>query len=124
MRFECNCTNEAEFRCMVDEIRDEKCGFNFEIGARLWYTPEGFDKSIMVEYEVATKDNRELLEDDNAPDWLTAYEVNNEEDDDCSDQIDTETIDSEIRFDALEKTMLDFAKKIFEECYDESVIKD
>lgn len=117
MRFECNCMNETEFKEMLDEIRNEEFWTNYEIGARLWFTPEGFNKTIMVEYQIATKDCRELVGDDDVADWFTAYEVENEDDYDCSDEIDTDETDDGLMLCNLEKAMCDFAKKIFETCY-------
>ena len=117
MKFDCNCNNELEFREMVEEIHDAKDGFNFEVGARLWYTPDGFNKTIMVEYQVTTKECKELVENDDEPDWLTAYEVDDEDDDDCSDEIFTETIETNIKLAGLEDSMLDFAKNVYKRFY-------
>lgn len=117
MRFECNCKNEFEFQNMLDEVHNEKWGTNFEIGARLWYTPNGFNKTIMVEYQITTKDCKELVENDDEPDWLTGYEVDDENDDDCSDEIFTETIETNIKLKELEDSMLDFAKYIYKKFY-------
>ena len=116
MKFDCNCNNELEFRKMVDKIHDAKDGFNFEVGARLWYAPDGFNKTIMVEYQVTTRECRELLENDDEPDWLTAYEVDDENDDDVSYEIFTETIE-EIKLVGLENSMLDFANRVYERFY-------
>ena len=116
MRFECNCQNENEFQYMVNEIRNEKWGTSFEVGARLWFTPNGFNKSIMVEYQITTKDCRELVENDDEPDWLTAYEVDDENDDDVSMEIFTETID-DMKLAGLENSMIDFAKSVYERFY-------
>ena len=118
MKFECNCTNEIEFNNMVSKIHNEKQKTNFEVGARLWYTPDGFSESIMVEYQVTTKDCKELVENDDEPDWLTAYEVDNENDYDCSYEIFTETIETNIKFSGLEESMLDFAKSVHKRFYD------
>ena len=94
VKFECNCTNETEFAEMLNEVHNAKWGYNFEIGARLWYIPEGFDKAIMVEYQITTQECKELVENEDEPDWLTAYEVDDMNDYDCSDEIFTETIES------------------------------
>lgn len=116
MKFSCNCKNETEFRTMVDEVHNEKWGTNFEIGARLWFTPDKLDKTIMVEYQITTKDCKEMLKNDDEPDWLTAYEVNDENDDDVSYEIFTETIE-DIKLMGLENSMLDFAKSVYERFY-------
>lgn len=119
MRFDCNCKNEKDFKKMMDEIHNAKCGTNFEVAARLWYTPEGFDRTIMVEHQVTTRECKELVENDNEPDWLTAYEVDDEQDDDCSDEIFTETIEDNIKLAGLKESMLDFTKKVYAEYYSE-----
>ncbi len=125
MKFDCNCKNEIEFAEMVNEVHDEECGFNFEVGARLWYTPDGFDKSIMVEYQITTRERKKLLESDDEPDWLTAYEVDDEDDDDCSDEIFTETIETNRKLHGLQEAMLDFAKYVCERFYkEEKIMKD
>ena len=117
MRFDCNCTNEMEFAEMVNEVHDAKWGTNFEVCARLWYTPEELGKSIMVEYQVTTMECKELVENDDEPDWLTAYEVDDENDDDCSDEIFMEAIETNIKLCGLQEAMLDFAKSVFERFY-------
>ena len=117
MRFDCNCTNETEFEQMVDEIHEETLGYNYEIGARLWYTPKGFSKTIMVEYQVSTKTCREVTEDNDEPDWLTAYEVDDENDCDCSNEIFTETIETNIKLNGLKEAMLDFAESVYKRFY-------
>ena len=118
MRFECNCNNESEFIKMMDTVHNERGGFNFEVGARLWYTPEGLGKTIMVEHQISTQTLKDLTEDDE-PDWLTAYEVDDEEDDDCSDELFTETIENNIKFAGLQNAMEDFAEMVFKRCYKE-----
>ena len=120
MRFECNCTNEVEFRQMVEECHKAECGFNFEIGARLWYTPEGEDFSIMVEYQITTETcKKNFYEDEDEPDWFVAYYVDDENDDDCSAEIWSEAIE-DFTLVGLQNEMLDFAKRV----YDEKVIKE
>ena len=114
MRFECNCTNETEFRKMVDECRSEDCGFNFEVGARLWYTPEGIDFAIMVEYQITTETCRKLTEEDDEPDWFTVYAVDDEDDYDCSEEMWTEAIE-DFTLIGLQNAMLDCAKRVYEE---------
>lgn len=118
-KFECNCNNEAEFAEMVNEVRNEKWGTNFEVGARLWWTPDDFNKSIMVEYHIATKDCRELTGEDDEPDWFTAYEVNNEDDDDCSNEIFSDTISNDIKLRDLANAMWIFAIKMYESFIEE-----
>lgn len=114
MRFECNCTNEVEFRQMVEECRKEDCGSNFEVGARLWYTLEGADFAIMVEYQITTETCRKLLKEDDEPDWFTAYCVDDENDCDCSSEVWTEAIE-DFTLIGLQNAMSDFAKRIYEE---------
>lgn len=117
MRFECNCETDGTFAEMVDEMHKAETGVNFEIGARLWYTPEGFGKTIMVEYNITTQDCRDLVENQDEPDWLTAYEVDNEQDCDCSNEIFTETTDNYISISALKEAMINFAKEVYQRFY-------
>ncbi len=113
MKFECNCKNEEQFREMVDELHEAKTGFNFEIGARLWFSQD--DKTVMVEYDVATQDCKELLDDDESePDYLSAYWVKDENDYDCSCEVDTVSIDTDISLTDLNKEMLDYAKEVLQ----------
>ena len=105
MRFECNCTNEVEFRKMVEECQKEDCGFNFEVGARLWYTPEGKDFTLMVEYQITTETCRKLLEDNDEPHWFVIYAVCDENDYDCSEEIWCEPAD-ELELADLQDAML------------------
>lgn len=113
MRFECNCTNEVEFRQMVEECRKEDCGWNFEVGARLWYTPEGKDFTLMVEYQIMTKTWRKDFGEDDEPDWFTVYAVDDENDSDCSEEVWTEAIE-DFTLIGLQNAMLDCAKEVYE----------
>lgn len=117
IRFECNCKTDIEFARMIYEIHKAETGVNFEIGARLWYTPEGLGKTIMVEYDMTTQDCRDLVENQDEPDWLTAYEVDDEQDCDCSNEIFTETTDNYISISALKEAMTDFAKEVYQRFY-------
>ena len=114
MRFECNCKNETEFRTMVEYCRKEAIGWNFEVGARLWWTPDGCDFTIMVEYQITTESCRQLLENDDEPDWFTAYEVGDEDDDDCSVEVWSEAIE-DYTLNGLQNAMLEFAQRVYEE---------
>lgn len=111
MKFECNCKTEAEFREMMDSIHAEDNGISFEVGARLWYTSERLGMVIMVEHQISTK-TADLLSEEDEPDWLTAYQVDDENDDDCSDEAFTETIEDNIKLAGLQGAMLDFAKRV------------
>lgn len=113
MRFECNCETELDFEAMVNEVHEEKAGVNFEVGARLWQTSPKTGKTIMVEYQVVTKECKELVENDDEPDWFTAYAVDDEKSYDCSDEIFTETIEANINLDNLKAAMIAFADKVF-----------
>lgn len=113
MRFECHCETELDFKEMIDKIHEEKSGVNFEVGARLWQTSPDGGKTIMVEYQVTTKECKELVENDDEPDWLTAYAVDDEQDDDCSEEIFTETIETNIKLTGLNSAMAEFAEKVF-----------
>lgn len=116
-RFECSCETDAELAKMIDALHKTNSGFNYEIGSRLWYTPEGLDKTIMVEFDVATQDCRDLNENPDAPDWFTAYEVNDDQDYDCSDEIFTDVADNHISVCGLQEAMLEFAKNVFNRFY-------
>lgn len=115
MKFECNCSTADQFDEMVEEIHRSKYGTYFEVGARLWHTDPKTGKVIMVEHQITTEDGRELAENEDEPDWLTAYAVDSEEDDDCSVEIYTKTIESNIRLAGLKEEMLDFAKRVADE---------
>ena len=117
IKFECNCDNQMEFETMLNTVHNAITGFNFEVGARLWYTLDGLNKAIMVEYQMTTKDCRELVENDNEPDWFVAYEVKDEDDYDCSKEIFIEAAEENIIFAELENAMLDFAKFVCEKFY-------
>ena len=116
MKFECNCTNEEEFANMLDAIHKDASGWNFEVGARLWYTPAGWNRTIMIEYQITTDTAKQLVGDDE-PDWLEAYEVDDENDYSCSHTIDVDAISQDIQFRDLGAAMLDFAKSIVKEFY-------
>lgn len=122
MRFECNCTNEQEFEKMLEDIRAEDAGWNFEVGARLWFTPEGFENSVMVEYQAATKSCQDLFPDEHEPDWLTAYLVADEMDDCVSIEICSELIEENPSLEDLKGAMLDFAKKSFDIALDRKLV--
>lgn len=110
-RFVCNCSSEKDFFEMLDNIRTSNTGYNFEVAARLWYTTADANSTIMIEYQVATKDCRELLEDEYAPDWLTAYAVKDMKDTDVRHEICTQTANKFKNIDALRAEMLLFARK-------------
>ena len=118
MKFTCNCKTEKDFEEMLYGIHTTETGCNFEVGARLWFTPEGWNKSIMVEFQITTKDCKDLLENEDEPDWFTAYEVDDENDTDVSLEIFTEAVE-DFKLAALENEMLDFAKRVFKDCYKE-----
>lgn len=124
MKFVCNCSNESEFERMVEDIRKEDAGYNFEVGARLWYTPEEYDRAIMVEYQVCTQSCRDLFGESDVTDWLTAYLVDDELDDDVSHEIFSETIEENIRLLGLKDAMPDFAKKCFEILRERGLVED
>lgn len=111
-KFECNCHSEQDLAECLDEIRTEKSGWNYLEVARLWHKPAGCDKTIMVEYQVATLDCRELTENEDVSDWLTAYEVENEDDYDCSNEIATDTVDSNIQLSDLRGVMCNYAIQV------------
>ena len=115
MKFECNCTNEMEFAKMVEVVHGERYGYNFEVGAAGWYGFSGVDKTIMVEYQITTQECRDIVGEDE-PDWLTAYEVEDENDYDCSKEIFMQPI-GEVKLEDLEKVMADFAQEVFERFY-------
>ena len=97
---------------MMDSVHAEDNGFNFEVGARLWYTSELLGITIMVEHQISTKTAAILSGEDDEPDWLTAYQVNDEDDCNCSDEIYTETVENNIKLAGLQGAMADFAKSV------------
>ena len=117
MRFECNCTKDRLLVKMLNEVHSAKTGWNFEIRARLWYTADGSDKTIMVEHQIATQDCRDITENPDEPDWFTAYEVDDENDYDCSKELFTEPCDNYISVSGLKNEMCEFAQRVFERCY-------
>lgn len=118
VRFDCNCKNENDFSTMLNEVHNEgDWGTNFEVGARLWYTLDGLNKAIMVEYQITTKDCKEMVENDSEPDWLVAYEVKNENDNDVSKEIFMVETENNVKLADLENCMLDFAKIVKEKFY-------
>lgn len=112
MRMEINCRRESQFQEMMKEIHNSKCGLNFQVAARLWYTEN--DITVMVEHQVTTMTCKELVEDDSEPDWLTGYLVKNEYDLNCKYEVFTETIEDNIKLSGLKESMLDFAKRCIE----------
>ena len=124
LRFECNCKTEEDFAEMMDAVHKEEAGVNFWTGARLWYKPKGVDETIMVEHQISTREAAIVNNGDdpewdgsNEPDWLTAYKVDDEFDDDVSCEIFTETIEDNIKLAGLMDEMVDFAKRVFERFY-------
>lgn len=123
-RFVCSCSSEKDFFEMIDNIRASKTGYNFEVAARLWHTTEDTKITVMVEHQIATADCRELLEDQYAPDWLTAYVVKDMKDKDCSHEIYTQTANRFKNIDSLRAEMLLFARKAHTQyCYKNSELK-
>lgn len=124
LKFECNCRTEEEFTEMMDSVHNAENGVNFEVGARLWYRPEGTNDIIMVEHQISTRTAALALNEDdpewdglNEPDWLTAYEVDDEFDDDVSQEIFTETIEDNITLHCLKDEMREFAQRVFDRFY-------
>ena len=112
MKFECNCTSPESLRELWENTRSEHTGFAFEVAARLWYTPDGWNRSILVEYQITTASGREMAENPEEPDYFTAYEVENENDMGCSIEIASIGIDNHVSFDNLVSQMMDFVKEI------------
>lgn len=124
MKFECNCSDEQEFEEMLKDIREDDSGWDFGVGARLWYSPEGYDRAIMVEYQVTTQSCRNLTGEPDEPDWLTGYLVDDEMDDDVSHEIFSETIEENIKLHGLKNAMPDFARKCFEILKERGLVVD
>lgn len=112
MKFECNCKTDRELREALAEIHNAEWGTNFEVVARLWYTGADND-TVMVEFQVTTMECRKLVEDMEEPDWIAAYSVENEDDDNpvCEVYLDpTDPIDS---IEELKAAMLAVAKSLY-----------
>lgn len=112
MKFECNCKSDKELANLINAMHKADSGFNFEVVARLWHTPADYSKTVMVEFQVATQTCRNITENEDEPDWFTAYEVEGEHDNDCSCEIFTETSDDYISLSGLKAAMEDFAEEV------------
>ena len=114
MRFELYCNDtEEDFRKAVDEIHNDKDSlFNFEESCRLWYTQNG--ETVLVEHQVSTGSRMVMCELPDVEDWITVYEVDNEEDYNAGDEIWTESVDANISLKNIKEKMLEVAKSVFE----------
>lgn len=114
---ECNCQTEETFRAMLDETHQADAGFNFEIGARLWYSPHGSSEVIMVEYQISTKTLKKIVENEDEPDWLTAYAVTQIGNTSVDNELSTTPIDN-VSLKELKDTMVAFALETAETTYE------
>ena len=115
MRFECNQNTNEEYRVLIDAIHeeDDQYSMNWEIVSRMWITKE--NETIMIEHQVMTTKGKKTLESFNEPDWLGAYIVDDENDDDCSHPIDMTAISPDVSLEHAKIEMENFANKLFKE---------
>lgn len=112
-RFEWNydeIKNQETFDELVEYFKNTETGFNDMQGARLFY--EGKDRTVMIELQIPTKDMIDLTEVNEIP-WFDAYEVDDLEDYDASNEIYTGIGYGEnITFENAEQLMLELAKEL------------
>ena len=115
-RFEWNyrdIVDQESFDRLIENLRNEETGFNYEQAARLFY--EGKDIVIMIELQIPTKDMIDLTEREYIP-WLDAYRVKDMEDYDASYEIYTDIGSGKIiTYENAEELMLKLAKELCEE---------
>lgn len=112
-RFEWNykrIKDESTFKQLVEDLKNEETGVNYEQGARLFY--EGKNGTVMIELQIPTKDMIDLTEENEVP-WLDVYEVENMEDYNASHEIYTGIGNGEvITYENAEQLMLALAKEL------------
>lgn len=112
-RFEWNyeeIKDESTFNQLVEDLKNEETGVNYEQGARLFYS--GKNGTVMVELQISTKDRIDLTEENEVP-WLDAYEVEHMEDYDASHEIYTGIGNGVvITYENAEQLMLELAKEL------------
>ena len=112
-RFEWNYArikDETTFNQLVEDLKNEEIGVNYEQGARLFY--KGKNGVVMIELQIPTKDMIDLTEENEVP-WLDAYEVKDMEDYDASKEIYTGIGNGVvITYDNVEALMLQLASEL------------
>lgn len=115
-RFEWNyrgVNDQKSFNNLIENLKNEETGFNYEQAARLFY--KGKDIVVMIELQIPTRDMMDLTEREYTP-WLDAYEVKDLEDYDASNEIYTGIgNDDVITYENAENLMLKLAKELCEE---------
>ena len=109
MKFDCCLKNNRTFAEDCEKIRNAETGYNYEVVARLWFKPDDAEVVVMVEYQIATKDCRNLTGEKDEPDWFAAYLVKDEDDSDCSHEVNNATAGRYASIESLCIEMLDFA---------------
>lgn len=111
-----NIKNQEKFENFVEDLKnDPEPVCNYEQAARLFYegTYEGKTSYVMIELQVPTSAMCKIFEDDSdVTPWLDAYEVENMEDYDASNEIYNMWDEKEITFDNAEELMLQLAKEM------------
>ena len=116
MKFACKYKTDRKYRKIVDKIHYDNLGTDSLNIAKLWYSPVGYNKMILVEHRILTKGCEILNESDDDADWLIAYEVKNEKDENRLNELLAETIDSEASLSELKESMADFAERVYAQC--------
>lgn len=114
-RFEWNygIKDQTSFSEFVENSKVVESLVNYEQGARLFY--EGKNGTVMIELQIPTKDMIDLTEENEIP-WLDAYEVDNLEDYDASNEIYTGIGNGVIiTYENAEQLMLELAKELCDE---------
>lgn len=112
MRFECSSTTVSEYNTMLNAIHASENGTFFEVAARLWYTTPDSHRTVMVEYQITTREGRKMAENPKEPDYLTAYEVKNEQDDSVSHELCSNETAGYLPFFNLREIMLNYAQSL------------
>lgn len=118
MFYLCNAKTAEEFQSEREKIHnDPTTKVSMRVMARLWYKPDGANKSLVVEYQISTKNTRESINPDGngqyAPDFFEAYEIN-ADGDVMQKVLAAETVKPDINFEDLKDSMKVFAKSTFD----------
>lgn len=117
MKFECNPTTTAEYNTMLNGIHAAENGTFFEVAARLWYTTPDSRRTVMVEYQITTREGRKMVDNPKEPDYFTAYEVTSEQDDNVSHELCSDATAEYLPFFNLREIMLNYAQSVADDCF-------
>lgn len=116
MKFACKYKTDRKYRKIVDKIHYDNLEMDSVNIARLWYSPVGYNRTILIEHQILTRGCLKANESYDESDWLIAYEVKNEKDDDHSKELFAETIDSEVSLTELKESMAELAERVYAQC--------